>query len=858
MSPLEPPSGGWRTAAKIAWRESRSSAGKFLFVILAVAAGVGALSGVRGFSGAFRSMLLKDARQLMAGDLSVRMYHEPDAAERKVLDAIVADGAERTWITEAVSMATAPGSPRPLMVSVKAVEPEKYPFYGQVLLRPEIPLREALTPDSIVVTDDLLMRLGVEVGDRIRLGEATYRIAAVVTVEPDRMTGSFNVGPRLLMSRQALDRSELMQVGSRAAQRYLFKIPFGDDSDARISKARAALETVFRKYWIADYRETHPTIRRGLDRATNFLSLVSLVAMIVGALGVAMAMHSHLQQRLDTIAIMKCIGARSNQILRIYLLQTLSLGLVGSLLGVAAGYLVQAGAPRLIANYFPSAPSFSWEPLMAAQALLIGVLTTLLFSAPPLLAIRKIRPALIFRREMEGRSKGLLDRLRMTPAGIVSGGVILTGLAVVAAWLGDSLILGLWFAGGLLVSVLVLAFASWALLRGLEALPAKLPFRLPTALRHGIANLHRPGVHAEAILVALGIGVTFTLSVYLIQSSVLDQMVQSAPPEMPNIFLVNVTSLEHDDLKTFLEGYPGVEEVILTPSVPGRLLSIDGMKLEDMKLGEDGERFRQTRGLTWFDEKPPEEIQPLEGSWWAAGDPSALAGLREDVAETLGVRVGSTLEWMVGRDVITAKVNLIYRVESIRPVSSTYFVLTRSALANRPAVYYGGVRIAPDKALDLQKDAYDRFPTVLVVNVADVIRIVQEVVDQIGLVVQIVSGFAILGGVVILVSSVMATRFRRIRETAILKALGATRAKIAQIFSVEFLLLGLAAGAIGALLASVFSALLLERMLDAHFVFRPWPSLAAAAGTALLANVAGWLASFRILSRKPLEVLRGE
>lgn len=850
------PSGGWRTAARIAWRESRSSAGKFFFVIVAVAAGVGALSGVRGFSGAFRAMLLKDARQLMAADLTVRMYHQPDAGEQAAIDSIVAGGADLTRITETVSMANSAGASRPMMVSVKAVDTAKYPFYGQVRLRPEASLAETLDPQTVVVTDDLLLRMDVERGDSIRLGDADFRIGAVVTVEPDRMTGSFNVGPRVLMTRQALDRAGLVQFGSRASQRYLFKMPSSDDPDAAIEEARGELEKVFRERWIADYRETHPTIRRGLERATNFLSLVSLVAMIVGALGVAMAMYSHLQQRLDTIAIMKCIGARSGQILRIYLLQTLALGLAGSLLGVAAGYVVQVLAPRFVAQYFPSAPQFSWEPVTALQAMLIGVLTTLLFSLPPLLSIRKIRPALIFRRDAEGRGKGLLERLRGARAGLIPGAAIIVGLAAVAAWLGGSMMLGLWFAGGLLVSLIVLGLAAWAFLRLLQRLPALLPFRLPTAVRHGIANLHRPGVHAEAILVALGVGVTFTLSVYLIQSSMLDQMVRSAPPDMPNVFLMNVTNQERDGLEGFLRSYPGAEEVQLTPSVPARLLTVNGTPIEE--LGESAARYRQARGLTWFDGPPPEELEVLEGAWWEPDDALPLAAVREDVAERLNLRLGSRLEWMVGRDTLVAEVRAIYRIESIRPTSSGYFVLTRSALEGRPAAFYGGVRIAPDKAIDLQRDAFERFPSVMVVNVADVIGIVQEVVDQIGLVVQFVSGFAILGGIVVLTSSVMASRFRRIRETAILKALGATRRKVAQIFSVEFLLLGLAAGSIGALLASGFSALLLDQVLDAQFEFQLGPSLAAALGTALLANVAGWLASFRILGRKPIEVLRGE
>ncbi|MEZ5363418.1 MAG: FtsX-like permease family protein [Bryobacterales bacterium] len=844
---------GWATAAKIAWRESRAAWGKFAFVIAAVAVGVGALSGVRGFSGAFRNMLLRDARTLMAADLAVRMYHEPDAREQAALDEITARGAERTWITETVSMVSSDASPRPLMVAVKAVDPDVYPFYGKIELRGAASLKAALAQGA-VVTDDLLVRLGVNLGDAVRLGDAEIPLAAVVTVEPDRMTGSFNVGPRLLLSRGNLDRTGLMQRGSRAAQRYLFKMPAQGGID--IATARGLLEKVFRPYWIADYRETHPTIRRGLDRATNFLSLVSLVALIVGALGVAMAMHSHLEQRLDTIAILKCIGARSGQIVRIYTLQTLALGVIGSALGILLGYGVQAWAPRFLAQYFPTPPNLEWQPVAAVQALAIGLLTTLLFSVPTLLRVRKIRPALIFRREMERRAKSVGERLREARGALVAGAVIVAAIGGVATWLGDSVQLGLWFAGGLLASLLVLATASWSLLAVLERLPHWLPFRLPTAIRHGVANLHRPGVHAEAVLTALGVGVTFTLSVYLIQTSVLDQMIKSAPPEMPNVFLMNVTRAEVEPLTQYLKDYPGVEEVELTPTIAARLEMVDGRPLAELNLGEDS-RFAQTRGISWREDKP-DEVDVLRGSWWTPEDKRSLVAVREDVAEELGVDVGSKLAWLAGRRNVEAEVANVFRAESIRPGASLHFMLNRAALEGAPAVFYGGVRIAPDKAVELQRDAFARFPTVLVLNAADVIRIVQDVVDQIAIVVQVISAFAILGGVIILTSSVVATRFRRVRETAILRTLGATRSKVARIFSVEFTVLGLAAGALGALLASGFSALLLERVLDAAYEPALAPLLATVIGTALIANLAGWLASFRILGRKPLEVLRHE
>ena len=848
----------WSSALKIAGREARASVGKFVFVILAVAAGVGALTGVRGFSGAFQSMLLRDARVLMAGDLSVRLFNHPNPEQQAAFEKLEQRGVERTWISETVSMMSSQDSPRPLLVALKAVEPDRYPFYGEIKLSPQAALNDILDAESMVVSSDLLPRLNLKRGDSVTLGDERFRIVAEVLVEPDRMTGTMNVGPRVLISRQGLERSQLMQPGSRASQRYLFRLP---PERISIAEARGILETAFRGDRIVDFRETHPTLRRGLDRSTKFLSLVSLIALIVGALGVAMAMRSHLQQRLDTIAIMKCVGGRSGQIMRIYLLQTLGLGLAGSLLGVLLGYGMQTLFPALMANYFPELSTLEWQPIAALQGLLIGVLTTLLFTVPTLLGIRRVRPAVIFRRDMDRARLTVGERLRLWRGALWWGGAIAASIGALAVWLGESVELGIWFAGGLLVSLLLLAGVASGMLRLLRAFPRWLPWRLPTALRHGVANLHRPGNHAGAVLVSLGIGVTFTLCIYLIQSSVLSQMVRSAPPNMPNVFFINVTNQERDGLLELLRQTPGIEdEPELIPSVAARLVGVDAVPIEEMNLAGSGRRFRRTRTITWRPDQP-ENVEILAGEWWPPERPAGgrhLASASEGTAELLGLKLGSQVEWTVGGQTVLAKVAAIHRSERIRPGSSIGFILTPEALQGLPATYYGGVRVDARQAIELQRIVFNRFPTITVINAADVLEIVQQVVDQIALVVRFVSAFAILGGIIILASGVMATRFRRIREVAILKTLGATRRRVANMFSAEFLILGSVAGLMGAILASGFSGLLLEHVLDAEFRFDAAASGVCVIATALLANLAGWLSSFRILGRKPLEVLRGE
>ena len=846
MSPSFP----WKTAFRLAWRDAVASPGKFLFIAVAVAVGVGALAGVRGFSGAFRTMLLRDARTLMAADLAVREYHMATEPEEAIVTSLNERGVDSTWVTETVSAMSSEASGRPFLVAVKAVEPDKYPFYGEIELDPPGPLSAALRPDTMTASRDLLFRLGIEVGDTVRLGDETFRLAGAVVVEPDRMTGSFNVGPRVMISREALDRSGLIRPGSRASQRYLFKLP---PDGISIEQAREELREVFEGAYITDYRETHPTIRRGLDRATNFLSLVSLVALIVGSLGVAMAMYSHLHQKLDTIAIFKCVGARSSQIIRIFMIQTISLGLVGSVAGILFGWLIQVGFPSFLPDYIPVPAGLEWQPIVAVQALSIGVLTTLLFTLPTLLGVRDVRPALVFRRDMAAQPSGAKRR-----TSIRVGLLIVAGIVAVAAWLSESLEVGAWFAGGLLVSLLALNMVARLLLRFLKTVPRLLPRRLSPSWRHGVANLHRPGVHADIVLVALGIGVMFTLTVYILQASVVNQLALSAPPDMPNLFMANITESDRDALEELVARHPGVEGgVDLVASVAARLVTIDGVPFEEIYESRRGRTYRATRNLTWQLERP-DYLEVIEGAWWQGEPEEFLVSVTESTAERLGIEVGSELEWVVGSGPVKAKVAAIHRAEAIRPGSGFSFILSPNALQGVPTAYYGSVRIAPNQAPELQRAAFQRFPSVTIISIADVLRIVQEVVDQIALVIRFVSGFAILAGIVILASSVIATRMRRVRETAILKTLGATRGRVTSIFSVEFLILGLSAGVMGSLLATLFSGLLLEQLLEVDFEFDPLPHLVAIAGTALLANLAGWLASLRILGQKPLEVLRAE
>jgi len=845
-----------RTAGRIAWRETRSSLTKFLFVVFAVAIGVGALAGVRGFSDSVRAMLNSESRTIMAADLSARQFSPPKAAQLVELDKLASRGVDRTQITETVSMAaaTTPDA-TPALVSIKAVDPAKYPYYGTVKLSPDISLSEALTPETVVAGEDVLIRLGVKVGEHIHLGSADFTMAAIVLSEPDRMSGSLNVGLRMMISREGFERTGLMQLGSRAAERYLFKI---EPNGPSMEEARSAILDALPEARVIDSRESNPLITRGLDQATTFLSLISLIALIVGAIGVGMAMYAHLQQKMDNIAVMKSLGATSGEIIRIYTIQTLMLGLLGGIAGVLLGRGVEEVFPSLINKIFEIKAATGWHFDAAIQGISVGLLTTLLFTLPPLVAIRKIRPAMILRRGMADQKLPFRGRIAAVREAVVLGVIILLGLGGIAGWLGGSAKVGGYFAGGLFFSLIALAVVAALLLRLLRSFLSNSPVRIPSIVRQGFGNLYRQGNQAQSILVAMGLGVMFTLSVYLVQHSLIDEIIQTAPPGVPNVYLVGVTAEQATPLRELISRQQGILNAPqLSPSVAARIVSIDGQDIAARTVRGPARRYQNTRNVTW-ESSLPSEFVVQEGKWWAKGTAEPVVSVAQDTATALDLHPGAQIEWEIAGRTLTSKVVAVHEIDGMRSTAPSEFVFNPEALAGLPVVFYGGVRIEPSQAGALQRAIFEKYPTVTVVNVADVLQTVQQIIDQIALVIRFLSAFAILAGAIILAASVAGTRFRRIREVVILKTLGGTRHHIARIFSIEFLTLGAVAGLMGGLLASAFSRILLTRLLDAKFQLDVRAILVSVALTALLANVAGWFASIRILRQKPLEVLREE
>jgi putative ABC transport system permease protein len=571
-----------------------------------------------------------------------------------------------------------------------------------------------------------------------------------------------------------------------------------------------------------------------------------------------MSMHAHLEQRMDILATMKSIGARSSDILRIYLVQTLLLGLIGGLVGVAAGFVVEWTIPLLAAKLLPIEPALRL-PLRAGLAGLgTGILTTLLFCLPPLLDIRRVKPSLVLRRQVEAApGMTLKERWQLRRMQWVATILILAALAAIAAGLTSSLIVAAWFTAALVALLVFITLLARTLLRLLRSALSRTRLSLPSAVRHGLSNLYRPGNQSIAVLTALGAGVMLILTVFLMQNAVLRDLQETLGRRLPNIFLVDIATDELDGVSSLIGKQPGVHGAMeQLPVVAGRLEEVDGKFPEQLRREKTVPlHLLQTVSLTWSDAVPA-GIKVHRGMWWRSGMEGQVA-VSEGLARRMHVGVGSKMVFTVRERQIPVIIAALYANDGQHVFGRSEFILSQRSLTQLPVVWYGAVHVDMSQIPQVQRALFAAYPTVTVINIADLLETVAGIVHQVTLIVRFLAAFSILCGLLILASSVASTRFRRVREVVVLKTLGARRRRVAAVFGVEFTVLGLFAGCVGVIFANLLTFILLHRL---DVAFRPqWLAAGVAAmGTAVLAVLTGWLASIRILRQRPLEVLREE
>lgn len=842
-------------------RESRGAGGRLIFFVACLAVGVAAVVAVAGLSASLDDGIRSEARQLLAADLRIEGSRPLPAGFDLARAGL--PGARRTDVKELVTVVAAPpraGRPgASQLVELKVVDGE-YPFYGILELAPRRPLAELLGPETTVVAPELLARLGLSVGDDIVLGGARFRIAGQALSEPDRLSISLTLGPRVFLSGAGLDRTSLVARGSRVDHKTLVKLPEGT-SAAGISAAADLLRQALPDpayYRVETYRQAQPALRQNFARIGRFLGLVALLSLFVGGIGVAQTVRAWLSGRLDAIAVLKCLGLRPREILFLYLGQTALLGVAGSVVGMIAGSLVQLALPAAFPELIPAELIRPWQPAALARGLVLGMGVAILFSLPPLSAVLRVPAVRVLRREAEP-----LPGNRWITGGTLAA--LAAGVVGMAKIQGGSWERAFQFAGGIAAVTAVLALAALAVTWGVRRLPRDLfsrhgwaPGRLRVSLRHGLAALARPGAATMGAIVALGLGVLVVLGMSLVERRLSRQLTLELPAGAPSAFLVDIQPDQWQGVQALLRG-AGATRVESVPVVMARLSAIGGRDVGEIAGGaRGGRRWALTREqrLTYM-ERLPEDNQVINGELWS--DPArAEVSVEEEFARDLGVGIGSTLAFDI------QGVPLELAITSIRTVDwqtfgiNFFLVVEPGVLEEAPQQRLAVANLPRGAEQGVQDQLAARFPNVTVLRIREILEKIVRVLGRIGQGIRFLGGFTVLAGIAILAGAVSAGAGRRGREVALLKTLGMTRRGVAAAFAVEYALIGLVAGVIGAAGGAVLAQGVITRGFDLRWDFEPGPLLVAVAASVLLTVAAGLAASWRALERRPIEVLRAE
>jgi len=832
--------------SRMAWRETRAAWRHFAYFFVCIALGVAALVGVDLFAANLERAIQREARSLMAADVELRTTRPLTSEADGVLMKLDGRGIARMQVSELVAMAAVPSGTQ--LVELKAVEPG-YPFYGKLRADPEDALATLFTGTHALAEETLLIRLDLKVGDTLKIGHAEFRITGVLKKEPDRAAGAFSFGPRVLISRQGLGATGLVQPGSRVTHRHLLKLP-----EALTPKAvQAELAATFpdKTARVNTYQDAQPILRRFLRQLTMYLGLVGLIALMVGGIGVASSVRAFMKEKLETVAVLKAIGAGSGTILRIYLTQTFLLGALGCLAGAALGAAFQVALPPLLRAWLPIELEFRLALLPFVRGVGMGLLTTVLFALWPLLEVRHVRPNLILRREVADEPAGSPGRMAWAISGLLA-----LALAGMALWQAGS-----WRAAGLFIGALAAALAllnatAWLVVR----LARQVPRGRSLAWRQGLANLYRPGSQAQTVLVSVGVGVMVILAIHLVERNILWEIGENVPTDAPTFFFIDIQPDQHDAFARLLVER-GHTDARLTPLVRSRLWALNGqpVRRESYEDREHGWYFAREYVLTFLNELPKGNAI-TKGQWWEGGGSSGLprVSVEEEAARRLGLDLGSTVEFDIQGAKVSGRIASIRKVEWGNMSTNFYFIFEPGALEGAPMTYVATTRVAPQEEVSLQRAVVAAFPNVSAINIRAVLDSVAQVVDRISLVIRFMAALSILAGAVVLAGALAATRFRRIYEAMIFKAVGGTRRILAATFAVEYALLGAAAGVVGAGLATGLAWGAGHWILDVKWLFQPvalvWGIGATIAGTVLV----GFLSTYRILDQKPLPVLRRE
>jgi putative ABC transport system permease protein len=849
----EPVSGGRASslALRYALRELRGGLRGFYVFIACIALGVMAIAGVGSVAASLGEGLAREGRTLLGGDVAFSLI------QREAKPDEVAFLRSRGEVSVAATLRgmVRTGDGRLALVELKAVD-GAYPMLGELTLDPKMPVPDLLAERDgafgAAADSTLLARLDLKIGDRVTIGSATFQIRSVVGAEPDKLAGGVGFGPRFLVSEAGLRATELLQPGSLVRWIYRVKLPDNAADDRAVTAlANDARSTLPEAGWeIRSRGNASPQLERTISRFTQFLTLVGLAALLVGGVGVANAVKSHIDRRRDVIAAFKALGATGRDVFTIYLTQVIVLATIGSLIGLAAG----ASLPFIIVGVFgkllplPVVPALHPDELLLS--LVYGLLTALAFGLWPLGRVHDVPVAALFREAVS--SEWHRPRWRYLALMAV---VIALLIAVVIGLAYDKRVAAVFVASSIVV---------FALLRGIAAALMALARRLPrtrfTMLRLAIANIYRPGALTPSVVLSLGLGLAVLVTITQIDGNLRRQFLAALPDRAPSFYFIDIPATEADRFGAFLKQAAPQSTVEDVPMLRGRIVAARGVKAEDLKASTDAEWVLQSdRGLTYTGEIP-KGSKVVEGNWWGADyDGPPLISIEKKIADGLGLKIGDEIVVNVlGRD-IPATIGNMRTVDWQSLGINFVLVFSPNAFKGAPHTHIATLtETHPNSAGDarLIKSVADAFPMVTSVRVREALETIGTVVTNLVLAIRGASAVTLISAILVLGGALAAGHRHRVYDAVILKTLGATRTRLLGAYALEYLMIGFATAIFGVIAGSIAAWLIVTRLMTLSFIWQAGSAAGVVAAALIVTVGLGLAGTLLALNQKPATVLR--
>ena len=837
---------------RFALREMRAGLRGFYVFIACIALGAMAIAGVSSLAASLADGLSREGRVILGGDLAFSLITRQ--ANDQELDFLKSHGDVSTAATLRAMARTADG--RATLVEVKAVD-AAYPLFGRAELDPKQTLDDALAEQSGVygaaIDTTLAERFGLKPGDTLTVGDAHLLVRAILTSEPDKLAGGIGFGPRLMVSRAALDASHLVQPGSLVRWHYRLRLPANaaSEADVKATANDARVELPQAGWEIRTRSNASPQLQRNVERFTQFLTIVGLTALLVGGVGVGNAVKSHLDRRRESIATLKALGAPGRTVFAVYLTQVMILALIGGVIGMALGAILPFG----VAAAFRAILPLPLEPAVHVSELLLalayGLLTALAFALWPLGRAHDVAVGALF-RDMVTPQVARPRAIYMVMTAVAAA--VLAAMAVLLAYDQRVAVIYVGAAAAVFVLLRLVALVVMAAAR-------RAPHARSTALRMAVANIHRPSALTPTVVLSLGLGIALLVTVVEIDSNLREQFAHELPQRAPSFYFLDIPSTEAQPFVDYVQARaPGaaIEDV---PMLRGRIIAAGGTAAERIKPKDEAAWVLQSdRGIT-YSNSVPEGSSLVAGAWWKPDyDGPPLVSFEQGIADGLGLKLGDKVTVNVlGRN-ITATIANLRRLDWQSLSINFVMVFSPNTFRGAPHTHLATLRFAdggsPAEEGAVLRAVAEHYPTVTTVRVKDALDAIGALVSQLLVAIRGASAITLVAAALVLGGALAAGHRHRVYDAVILKTLGATRGRLIAAYAIEYGLLGLATALFGVLSGSLAAWLIVVQLMHVGFQWLPVPALLSAAGAVAVTIVLGLAGTWSALGQKPGPVLR--